>query len=183
MNICVTCGKSIPKHIWIDGKKKKTSEHRKYCYECSPWGKHNTKSLENPQVVNEDGKILYSERECPSCGTKHNKRGLYCYSCVFKKAEDKIRHEVKDLVGDECWICKYNKSKRSLCFHHVNPQDKKFGLTIREIKGYAWDRVENEIKKCIFICQNCHGEIHECLLSKEEIEKIWKEKWKTILTK
>jgi len=176
MSICVTCGKNIPRNIWIDGKKRYSSAHRKYCFECSAFGDHNTKRLEKVVEKNDDGEIIYPERTCPECGKIHRKRGFVCQGCVFNKKLKKTLKKVESIVGNSCWICGYNKTKRSLCFHHVEAKEKLFSLSGREINLYSWERVSKEMKKCIFICNNCHGEIHDGLFTRDQIEKLWKEK-------
>lgn len=61
-------------------------------------------------------------------------------------------------MGGECQICGYSKCHRTLHFHHVNPKSKDFSFT--GIAYIDWIEIENELKKCILVCANCHGEIH-----------------------
>jgi len=78
------------------------------------------------------------------------------------------RKKVKQLSieykGGCCERCGYNKCSRALEFHHLNPNEKEFGIGH---KGYtrSWEKVKKELDKCILVCSNCHAEIHE------EIEK------------
>jgi hypothetical protein len=46
-----------------------------------------------------------------------------------------------------------------------------------------WERVFTEMQKCVVSCHNCHGEIHQDLISKSVVEEIWKTKWAQILAK
>jgi hypothetical protein len=180
MRICESCKGKIPKHIWVDGKKRYTSVHRKFCFECSPFGSHNTKSakaLNEDKDFDENGNRLYDVRVCPECGKKHRKRGYVCQTCVFNKKLKKTIDKVKGITGDSCWICGYNKTFRGLAFHHLDRDLKDFGLSSRELAGYAWSRVEAELKKCVLVCHNCHVEIHEDLIKEEEVNRIWKNKW------
>ena len=170
---CIKCNGKVENFVWIGEKKKIISNHRKYCISCSPFDEHNTRKLERQKIE----KAIYPERTCPICGKKHNKRGFVCQVCSFNLKEEKAYNKVKELVGRKCWICGYDKSKRSLCFHHVHPENKNFGLTIREISNFSWEKVKNEIQKCIFICNNCHGEIHDNLIDKNTIEKLWNDFW------
>lgn len=41
-----------------------------------------------------------------------------------------------------------------------------------------WDRVFEEMKKCVFVCANCHGEIHAGLVNEQYVISIWKSYWK-----
>ena len=66
------------------------------------------------------------------------------------------------VMGDGCAICGYNKSTRALECHHIIPEDKSFGISQKTY--YAWSKLENELKKCILVCSNCHCEIEDGLL-------------------
>ena len=51
----------------------------------------------------------------------------------------------------------------ALEFHHLDPSQKDFGISS---KGYtrSWDKVKEELDKCILVCSNCHREIHSGLI-------------------
>ncbi len=59
-----------------------------------------------------------------------------------------------------CMVCGYRKSSRALQFHHRNPADKSFTVSIHQTKR-AWRVVKAEIRKCDVLCANCHAERHE----------------------
>lgn len=71
-----------------------------------------------------------------------------------------IRHRMKEFsliaMGGCCQICKYTKCSAALEFHHLNPDEKEFSF--KSIKG--WDRLYNELVKCILLCALCHREVH-----------------------
>jgi 5-methylcytosine-specific restriction endonuclease McrA len=60
-----------------------------------------------------------------------------------------------------CAICGYDKCKRALHFHHINPKDKKFSIVIDNIRRKKTNDMVNELNKCILLCSNCHMEIEE----------------------
>lgn len=66
--------------------------------------------------------------------------------------------ELIDYKGGCCEVCGYNKTIRSLDFHHKDPKLKDFTISG---KSYSFERLKNEVDKCILVCSNCHGEIHE----------------------
>lgn len=78
----------------------------------------------------------------------------------------KIKEMSIDYKGGKCSICKYDKCKGALEFHHLDPNMKDF--TIGN-KGYtkSWEIVKKELDKCILVCANCHREIHEEINSGE----------------
>ena len=73
----------------------------------------------------------------------------------LKQRRDLVKN-YKLLKG--CQICGYNKCATALCFHHPN-DDKEFGIASN--LTISLKRLEEEMEKCIVLCQNCHSEIHE----------------------
>ena len=73
------------------------------------------------------------------------------------------KRKAVDLLGGKCCRCGYNKCMRALQFHHVNPEEKEFGISVAG-ETRAWSRLEKELKKCILLCANCHAEEEEFLL-------------------
>lgn len=65
--------------------------------------------------------------------------------------------------GGKCCVCGYNKYLGALEFHHLNPNEKDFGISN---KGYtrSFEKVKEELDKCILVCSNCHKEIHAGLI-------------------
>lgn len=45
-------------------------------------------------------------------------------------------------------------------FHHLNPDEKDFDIS-RSKTSKLTDHIKRELDKCILVCKNCHGEIHE----------------------
>ncbi len=77
------------------------------------------------------------------------------------KAVAKRRRKIKTLAigykGGRCQICGYNKYQGALDLHHFSG-NKEFGIGD---KGYtrSWQKVKDELDKCILVCANCHREI------------------------
>lgn len=86
-------------------------------------------------------------------------RCLKCQTEATQKRREKIKEMAIDYKGGKCSICGYNKCSDALEFHHLDPSQKDFGIGS---KGYtrAWDKVKEELDKCILVCANCHREIH-----------------------
>lgn len=91
------------------------------------------------------------------------------YRCVKCRSEavQKRRHKTKEILieykGGKCEICGYDKCISALEFHHLNSNEKDFGISQ---KGYTRNIEKNkeEVDKCILVCANCHREIHENLI-------------------
>jgi len=60
--------------------------------------------------------------------------------------------------GGKCMICGYDKNPGVLDFHHVDPSTKSFGISSGGFSR-SWKSIEDEIRKCILVCANCHREI------------------------
>ena len=56
--------------------------------------------------------------------------------------------------GKKCCICKKEYPQEIFEFHHLDPDDKLFG--IGSIKSISWDRLVVELRKCVMVCANCH---------------------------
>jgi len=142
MKTCELCQSEFPNWIKIDGKNKNL-KNRKYCLECSPWGKHNTVKLDAP-------KSQWKPKPKPKGGT-------YKYQ---KKRGVKRKADLVLLKGGKCETCGYNKNLGALEFHHKDPSQKVSKIDVRIITNRTWDFLLTELDKCLLLCANCHREHH-----------------------
>lgn len=70
--------------------------------------------------------------------------------------------------GGKCQLCGYHKTMRALCFHHINEQDKEYGIASNGT-CHNIDKDITQVKKTILLCANCHAEVHEGFYSVEEL--------------
>jgi hypothetical protein len=168
------CGKEFPKKITIDGKRRNL-QTRKFCFECSPFGSHNTRDLKKL----EEKRGSSGTKFCPDCGQEHTQRCHRCFACYFQRRQKQIVSKVQEITGNRCWFCGYNSCWQALAFHHINPQDKSFGLTTRELVGTKWESVFTELKKCVLCCHNCHTEIHVGLIPEAKVSQVFNNYWNT----
>lgn len=92
-------------------------------------------------------------------------RTKYCSdSCKNKYHVTKTRKLLKikavNYKGGKCQQCGYSRCIQALDFHHINQNDKSFGLSSNGITR-AWNLVQKELDKCILLCANCHRELHD----------------------
>lgn len=73
--------------------------------------------------------------------------------------------KIINIFGGGCGICGYNRCNSSLALHHLNPDEKEYGLGQFMAHPRKWEIIKEELKKCILVCHNCHGEIHEGLIT------------------
>jgi hypothetical protein len=95
----------------------------------------------------------------------------YCYDCAPCENKEYSRSEavtikrraIKNMLikyaGGECKKCGYNKCIRALEFHHLDPNEKDFGISKCLTKSIS--SLKEEVDKCILVCSNCHAEIHQ----------------------
>ena len=65
-------------------------------------------------------------------------------------------------AGGRCAICGYRRCIINLTFHHVDPAKKSFALSMDTTKALATYRAE--MRKCVLLCHNCHGEVETGLI-------------------
>lgn len=78
-----------------------------------------------------------------------------------KKVADwhkRTKQRLVEAFDGKCGICGYSKSIRALHFHHINSEDKKFGISGR---FKSWEKIISEAEKCCLLCSNCHMEVHD----------------------
>lgn len=106
-----------------------------------------------------------ADKLCKKHGsTKHFLRqdgSFRCGKCASQwviQNRRKKKEELVALFGGACVVCGYKKYAGALDFHHTNPKNKKFALSV---KGLSYSRTSllNEAKKCVLVCKNCHMEI------------------------
>lgn len=83
---------------------------------------------------------------------------------------------INHIMGTKCVICGYDKSYYSLAYHHIDPTTKEFNISEVRSYSYAWDKIEAELRKCVVVCTNCHGEIHHGLIEAPTVSSFNEEK-------
>ena len=64
-----------------------------------------------------------------------------------------------EFLGGKCSRCGYAQCAEALEIHHLESNEKDFGISAR---GYtrSWKSVRAELEKCELLCANCHREVH-----------------------
>ena len=164
------CGKVFPIRNIINGKKIHC-QNRKYCFECSPYGKHNTGQL------HETNPFAYAgcgEYKCP-CGEtdpskfyghKKNKCGRCHNQYTLKIGQEKRKKAIENL-GGKCIVCGYSKYTGAIDFHHIDPLKK--DENFKELRGWSQKKIDEEMKKCVPLCKICHAELHAGIINLDDI--------------
>ena len=96
-----------------------------------------------------------------------------CKKCsveAVQRRREKLKLLAVEYKGGECEICGYKKCVNALEFHHIDPNEKEFGVGEN---GYtrSIEAIKKELDKCILVCSNCHREIHAGLIDVDNINK------------
>ena len=126
-------------------------------------------------------------KRCRVCGKEFMDRSrsqtaIYCSRKCCKKISDEKYYEKNRLTlnkkmrenhrkridkfistykkGKSCSLCGYNKHYEILQFHHKEPSEKSFEITLHKIAKKTQEEIKKEMNKCILICPNCHFLLH-----------------------
>lgn len=120
----------------------------------------------------------YIEKECKHHGltqyvyveSEKRYRCVRCRSEATQKRRDNLKKLLVEYKGGKCEICGYDKCISALEFHHLNSEEKDFGIAS---KGYtrSIEKNKEEVDKCILVCANCHREIHD-KIKRKNLENI-----------
>ena len=104
-----------------------------------------------------------------SCGCTNasiNKKGQSVIS--FRK---RIKLALVEAFDHKCCYCGIKDDVVIYDFHHLDPQQKLFGIaeasTTHSRQAYA-----DEAKKCVMLCANCHRKIEKNLISLDNVDII-----------
>lgn len=102
-------------------------------------------------------------KECSWYACSNMSHTKFCSNkCKYKYYAQTKRWKTKlkaiEYKGGKCERCGYNKCHDALEFHHLNPDEKDFGIGCGNT--YSWERTKSELDKCIMLCANCHREEH-----------------------
>lgn len=153
MRNCRKCGELIPNKLIVEGKHKNL-QNRKFCLKCSPWKCHNTK----PDDPSRNPKIKKNPKIKNPYNEWSNEKKRNYIQKILQRGKDR-KDKLIILSGGGCIRCGYSKCKRALVFHHRNPEEKCFGLSINNLWSKTWEVIYTEYNKCELMCMNCHAEI------------------------
>lgn len=147
MKQCAKCACEFAARVEIDGKIRMLYR-RRFCFDCSPFGLHNTSK--SPLGIPYPAELQEHRRRRKNAAT---------YRCL-KIRRKRRKAELIAFRRGYCKDCRYNASSAALEFHHRDPATKEFGLG--NFQG-SWDRLLREAEKCDLLCANCHRTRHALL--------------------
>lgn len=159
MPTCCKCNVQFPNRTEINGKQINISK-RKYCLICSPFDKHNTRKLEKPKFNRRTRYLTKITKRCSNCD-KVKEIAIVnskCSTCRILEKRKRNKNKAVLLLGGKCKICGYDKCSKALDFHHIDSSKKNFAMSSNW--HWSWNKIVEELKKCILLCNRCHVEVH-----------------------
>ena len=144
MKLCANCGREFTAGAEVAGKVRMLYR-RRFCFECSPFGIHNT-SKRPPGELSPDELSSYRKRQ--------RRETLYRSQ---KKRRRELKAELVAARGGRCTDCGYSDSAAALEFHHRDAFSKDFAIGTTSASR---ERVWSETAKCDLVCANCHRARH-----------------------
>jgi hypothetical protein len=90
-----------------------------------------------------------------------NSGRLRCRKCRIERVAEWRRRAKRRLVreaGGRCQLCGYDRCMAALEFHHLDPTEKSFALSLRGVTR-SFKELRQEAAKCALLCANCHAEV------------------------
>lgn len=141
---CGNCGREFAAGVSIDGKVRMLYR-RRFCFDCSPFGAHNSSSRP-PGNLSADALAWHRRR----------RRSETTYKSQ-KKRRKQAKAELVEAFGGRCVDCGYSGSVVALEFHHRDPSTKSFSIGTASVSR---ERLWAEAAKCDLVCANCHRSRH-----------------------
>ena len=135
---CQACQREFPAKVVIEGKLR-SLYRRRFCLECSPFGRHNTSKFPFGQTLD-----LAAERR---------RRRTESFRRSLRKRRRERKAALITAQGGACVDCGYAACIEAFQFHHLDPETK--SLTLANFSG-SWDRLKAEAAKCVLLCATCH---------------------------
>lgn len=88
-----------------------------------------------------------------------NHRNREQRSAYKKEYGHKRKADLLKLKGSKCTVCslEYDGTNAPVFdFHHRNPKEKKFALSLISLYNKVWESILQEAEKCDVVCSNCH---------------------------
>lgn len=125
--------------------------------------KNNPKRKRKRKCVSCERLILSSRQFCSECFENRPKRWddrKEANRFYVKQSRKRLKTKAVDYKGGSCVKCGYSLCHAALEFHHLDPAEKDFHLSHAATNTWSWDRIKQELDKCILLCCRCHREVH-----------------------
>lgn len=171
---CLKCGMQIPVVIKLQGRNRNL-QRRKYCLQCSPFGKHNTVALHIPRQIGTITSITCRLCDRPIKNNSANR--TRCMSCNTKIRRIRAKMAAVKLLGGKCQECGFSGHLAAFEFHHISGKKE---FAIGNVSNKSWPVIRRELKKCKLLCSNCHRISHASELNERLLAQVAEYKGKVL---
>ena len=91
----------------------------------------------------------------------------------------RTKSRLVEAFGNKCCMCGQKYEDELYDFHHIDPTNKKFSMGSRRGSCISWERIVEEVKKCVMVCSNCHRLLHNGYASIPKNSTRFDEKYDT----
>jgi hypothetical protein len=99
---------------------------------------------------------------CKLCGKYfkdyQGKNRSRCGSCNTKIRRFRAKAAAVRYLGGKCAKCGWRGDQAAFDFHHKNSSEKDF--VIGNVANKKWEKIKQELEKCVLLCANCHSIFH-----------------------
>lgn len=81
---------------------------------------------------------------------------------------NRTRSRLITAFGGRCGLCGYDRCVRNLALHHTDPSKK--DKNVWQTKN--WQAIIADARGCVLLCHNCHGEVHDGLVSVDNCQRF-----------
>ena len=93
-------------------------------------------------------------------GRKYQEDPEFRKEMLAKQLDRKRANKQKaiEYMGSKCEDCGQEYHHSVYEFHHVDPSEK--DKSIGHLRSHSWERIKEELDKCVMLCANCHRVRH-----------------------
>jgi transposase-like protein len=86
-----------------------------------------------------------------------------CNSAAVARRRRRVKEILVEEAGGCCRICGFSRSSVALEFHHLDPAEKSFAISLAGVTR-SLESIRVEAAKCMLLCANCHAEVEAGLV-------------------
>jgi transcription elongation factor Elf1 len=115
------------------------------------------------------------QARCRDCSRKwyvaNKERHIAAAARRKARVRDELRAKLAEYLRSHACVDCGESDIRCLEFDHVDPKTKRQAVSFMVLEVWAWGQIEEEIKKCVVRCANCHR--------RKEIatRNLWRQRW------
>jgi transposase len=91
-------------------------------------------------------------------GTGGRYRCKRCRSEAVSARRRRVKQVLVEEPGGRCVLCGYDRFPGALQFHHLDPAEKSFAISVQGV-ARSLEKARAEAAKCVLMCANCHAEV------------------------